>query len=126
MDGIYTLRFLGNATISFPVSTATLLNYSHNAATDVTLAYINVPKAGNGQLWLGFEDAHMTGGVAGGKNISLLQVCKGDLLHIYTRLEDRVVITVWYVGTDHRDLFIPFVLAAADRCGRHSSACVPL
>lgn len=82
MDGIYTLRFIGNATLSNPVSTWTLQNYTHDPATDVTLAYIEVPKAGNGQLWIGFRDAVMKGGVPGGKNISLLQPgCSMDDLH---------------------------------------------
>ena len=73
MDGVYTLRFVGNATLSFPVSTATLLNYTHDPATDVSLAFVQVPKLGNGQLWIGFENTAMKGGAAGAKNISLLQ-----------------------------------------------------
>ena len=76
------LRFIGNATLSNPVSDWTLLNYTHDAVSDITLAYIQVPKAGNGQLWIGFTDARMKGGVPGGKNISLLQPgCALDDLH---------------------------------------------
>ena len=82
MDGTYTLRFIGNATLSSRLSTWTLLNYTHDPATDVTLAYIQVPKAGNGVLWISFRDAVMKGGVPGGKNISLLQPgCALDDLH---------------------------------------------
>jgi hypothetical protein len=75
----YTLRFIGNATLSFPVSTATLVDYTHDPVTDVTVAHVEVPKDGNGQLWIGFENAVMKGGVAGGKNVSLLQPgCTAD------------------------------------------------
>ena len=67
MDGVYTLRFIGNATLSAADSTFTLLNQSHEADTDISIAYIEVPKNGNGQLWIGFTDALMQGGVPGGE-----------------------------------------------------------
>ena len=88
MDGIYTLRFLGNATIIFAPAAGSqpmVLNSTHDAETDVTLSYIEVPTAGNGKVWIGFEGAHMKGGTAGAKNISLLQPgCSLKDLHALT------------------------------------------
>ena len=72
MNGTYQLSFLGNATISFPATVATLLNQSFDSASGTTLAFIDVPVGGNGQLWIGFSDAYI-GSVPGAKFIVLLQ-----------------------------------------------------
>jgi hypothetical protein len=71
IDGTYTLYFLGNATLSFPVSTATLLNQSFDGLA--TTAFISVPPSNNGQLWVAWHGATSVGGTPGAKNISLLQ-----------------------------------------------------
>ena len=73
IDGVYTLQFTGNSSISFPVTTATLLNKSYDSARDQTVAYIEVPPANNGQLWIGWRGATMAGGAQGAKDIKLLQ-----------------------------------------------------
>lgn len=74
IDGVYTLRFTGRAaTLSFPVSTATLLNSSYDAAADATLAFIEVPPANNGQLWISWHGAALASGAAGAKGVMLLQ-----------------------------------------------------
>jgi hypothetical protein len=73
MNGTYTLLFFGNATLSFPTSSASLLNQSYDASTGWTLAYVVVPYLGNGQLWIGWTGSVMLGGAVGAKNVSLLQ-----------------------------------------------------
>jgi len=72
MDGTYQLTFIGNATLSFPATSATLLNQSYNSVSGATLAYIEIPVGGNGQLWIGFSEAYI-GSEPGAKNIVLLQ-----------------------------------------------------
>ena len=71
IDGIYTLFFVGNASLSFPVSTVTLLNQTFDGVS--TTAYLSVPAENNGQLWVSWRGASMAGGAPGAKNISLLQ-----------------------------------------------------
>lgn len=71
IDGVYTLRFEGNASLSFPVTAATLLNQSFDGA--VTTAYIDVPPANSGNIWIGWHGATTAGGAPGARNISLLQ-----------------------------------------------------
>lgn len=76
IDGIYTLSFKGKADLSFPVTTAQLVNQTYDPTTDSTLAYVSVPPCpiNNGQLWIGFTNAYTNGGSTPGlKNVSLLQ-----------------------------------------------------
>lgn len=74
IDGTYTLAFIGNATLSFPVTNAQLINQTYDPTTDSTLAYISIPPCpvNNGQFWIGFTNANTKAG-PGLKNISLLQ-----------------------------------------------------
>jgi hypothetical protein len=72
IDGIYTLLFEGNASLTFPASVATLINQTFDGV--YTTAFVNVPFVNSGQLWIGWQGATMMGGtVVGAKNISLLQ-----------------------------------------------------
>lgn len=79
MNGTYLLSFYGNASLSFPVSTATLVSQVYDSTSGITEAAVYVPTTTNGQLWIGFRDAAMLGGAPGAKNISLLQPgCSAD------------------------------------------------
>ena len=71
IDGVYTLRFVGRAELSFPVSTVVLLNSTFDGVA--TTALLSVPPVNNGQLWVGWRGAAMAGGAPGARNISLLQ-----------------------------------------------------
>ena len=74
IDGVYTLRFVGRvASLSFPVSTVNLLNSSYDAPSDTTLAFLEVPAANNGQLWIGWRGSALASGAPGARNITLLQ-----------------------------------------------------
>lgn len=71
IDGVYTLTFVGNASLSFPVSSVTLLNQTFDGATST--AFFSVPPlAGSGNVWVSWTGASVSG-EPGAKNITLLQ-----------------------------------------------------
>ena len=71
IDGIYSLSFVGNATLSFPVSTVLLLNKTFDGVTSV--AFLSVPSTNSGNVWVAWSGAAMPDGAPGVKNITLLQ-----------------------------------------------------
>lgn len=82
IDGVYTLSFVGNASLTFPASQATLLNQTFDGTATTAFIAVDAAPRNNGQLWIGWRGASMAGGAAGAKNISLLQPgCSLDDVH---------------------------------------------